>query len=188
MKVCTECRATLDLHKFGEWKDAGGNNIVFNKCKKCMRNTKPLVASKIYSHQKESSLRRGHTPPYYSREWLYRWLVDQELFHELYEQYKTSGYQKNLKPSVDRIDNSIGYTKDNIQLMTWEENNTKGRDERGVPIGKFSESMELICTYDSMSKAAIDIVGTTEGKKNIFNAISRNNKAYGFYWRYLYEC
>jgi hypothetical protein len=46
-------------------------------------------------------------------------------FYELYNNWIDSGYKKSDKPSVDRIDDYKGYSFDNIQLMTWKENNKK---------------------------------------------------------------
>lgn len=43
-------------------------------------------------------------------------------FEKFYSDWKSSGYKKFLKPSVDRIDDYGTYTKDNIQLMTFYEN------------------------------------------------------------------
>lgn len=45
----------------------------------------------------------------------------------LLKNYMMSGYQKDLNPSVDRIDDFRGYVFDNMQLVTWAENNARGR-------------------------------------------------------------
>ena len=87
---------------------------------------KTKLINKIYSAQKASSKKRGHEPPSYTKEWLRQWLLNQHLFHELYKTWSTPiDREKDNIPSVDRIKNGVGYTKDNIQLMTWRENNTK---------------------------------------------------------------
>lgn len=50
-------------------------------------------------------------------------------FWPLYEKWKKSGYKTGLGPSLDRIDPLKGYTWDNVQWMTWDENRAKGRTE-----------------------------------------------------------
>lgn len=43
----------------------------------------------------------------------------------LYNNWKNNNYNKDLTPSVDRINPYKPYLKDNIQIMTWAENNKK---------------------------------------------------------------
>ena len=64
--------------------------------------------------------------PEYSKEEFRKWLYSQPLFFELYNNWVNNEYDKNLTPSVDRINSSISYKMSNIQLMTWHENNIKG--------------------------------------------------------------
>ena len=49
------------------------------------------------------------------------------LIYQMLENYKKNHFDKNLSPSIDRIDDYKDYTFDNMQLLTWEENNVKGR-------------------------------------------------------------
>lgn len=83
------------------------------------------VVTSIYSTQRTSSKARGHELPKYSKEEFGSWLKSQDKFKTLYDAWVASGYKKNLKPSVDRIDVTKGYSFDNIQLLTWKENNQK---------------------------------------------------------------
>lgn len=46
---------------------------------------------------------------------------------KMLKDYKESNYKKDLCPSIDRIDDYKSYTFDNMQLITWKENNDKGR-------------------------------------------------------------
>ncbi len=84
------------------------------------------LTANIYSSQvRASSKHKFKTPNYTSKE-LRIWLFTDPVFYILFEQWRESGYEKDLRPSVDRIDDNIGYTMDNIQLMTWGSNNEKG--------------------------------------------------------------
>ena len=88
------------------------------------RTIKGLIV-RIYLSQKGSSKERGHNPPTYSKEELHVWMTSQSNFKELYDNWIVSGHETDLRPSVDRLINSKGYSFDNIQLMTWRENYLK---------------------------------------------------------------
>jgi hypothetical protein len=83
----------------------------------------------MFNRQVHSSKERDHHKPNYSREWLTKWCLDKSLFHKLYDNWVMSNYDKNLTPSCDRIFFKKPYLKDNIQLMTWKENNAKSHLE-----------------------------------------------------------
>lgn len=46
-------------------------------------------------------------------------------FIRIYKEWVKSGYNKQFKPSLDRIDCKKGYLKNNIQMMSWAENRFK---------------------------------------------------------------
>src|ERR1019366_3715766 len=48
-------------------------------------------------------------------------------FLEKFSAWEASGYPLGLSPSIDRIDNALGYTLDNIQILTQSENASKSR-------------------------------------------------------------
>lgn len=95
------------------------------------RTEKGLLSS-IYDGQKCSSKTRGHNPPSYTKEWLAEWLFSQPHFQEIFDGWITSGYDKDWKPSVDRKDDELGYSKHNIQLITFKENMDKQNDKQRV--------------------------------------------------------
>lgn len=56
------------------------------------------------------------------------WCYNSVSFHEfmrLYKRWKESGHQRKLAPSIDRIDNKIGYVIGNLQWLTQSENSSK---------------------------------------------------------------
>ena len=86
---------------------------------------KNALITQIYKNQKANSLRRGHSHPTYSKQELKDWLFSQPLFHTLYDNWKRLDWQSEYVPSIDRLEDDIGYTMANIQLMTWGENHKK---------------------------------------------------------------
>ena len=56
----------------------------------------------------------------------YKWVLSNDTFKDLFEKYKESGYNRKLAPTIDRIDSSIGYQIDNMQVLTHSENSRKG--------------------------------------------------------------
>ena len=136
MKVCRECNETKSLEEFSKNKQC--KDGITNLCKKCksligieFKKTKVGIIDVIYQSQKASSKKRGHIKPYYTITWLREWMFSQELFHELYNNWYISGYDKYIKPSVDRKNDYLPYTKDNIQLITFGENVKKKRPNYG---------------------------------------------------------
>ena len=92
--------------------------------------TRSGVVGTIYQSQRASSKRRGHPMPEYTVEELRTAVLKMPLFDTLYNDWVASGYEKDLKPSLDRNDDDLPYLKSNITLMTWGENNAKGAADR----------------------------------------------------------
>lgn len=88
------------------------------------RKTIDGVITLMYSHMKYACHKRGHPMPQFTKAWLEEWLLlkNTKTFTFLFSSWVLSGYKKDLKPSVDRKNPEIGYTKRNIRLMTWREN------------------------------------------------------------------
>ena len=131
MKKCSKCGELKSLDSFH--KMASCFDGLYPSCKSCknekdktIRRTIRGVVTELYKKQRWSSKKRRHNMPEYSKEEFRKWLYSQPLFFELYNNWVSSEYDKNLTPSVDRINSSISYKMSNIQLMTWHENNIKG--------------------------------------------------------------
>ena len=85
--------------------------------------------SSIYNHQKRNSRVRGHPPPTYSFEWLAVKSLNCKDYMRIHNFWVDNGCPKHLSPSYDRIRDNDPYTWDNIQIMTWQENEQKSRDD-----------------------------------------------------------
>lgn len=55
--------------------------------------------------------------------------LNSKKFKRLYSEWVKSGFAKQAKPSIDRINAKKPYMEDNIQLLTWCENRYKQRME-----------------------------------------------------------
>lgn len=89
--------------------------------------TKRTLILRIYRNQKIKSKMRGHNPPEYTRDELIDWVMNQDVYHKLFDNYINSGYNIKKIPSIDRLNDDIGYSFGNIQIVTWEENDLKGK-------------------------------------------------------------
>lgn len=60
------------------------------------------------------------------RDSFYCWILNNDTYLTLLDEYEKSGYERRLAPSVDRIESSKGYTIDNIEIVTMSENSRRG--------------------------------------------------------------
>lgn len=99
----------------------------------------------MYNQQKVSSRRRGHAPPSYSLQEFREWLFAQAEWKQLFANWIASGYDRWASPSVDRLDDDLPYTFDNIRLVSYLENHQKGFEERVKKnIGQVVKNKRLI--------------------------------------------
>lgn len=127
-KLCYFCKQRKNKNEF--YKHKGRNDGLSTMCKKCYvvkSNSSTGIIRKIYKEQVRSSRKRKHSVPDYDKKWLTDWLLSKGEYKNIYSRWIESDMKSDLKPSVDRINPLKPYTKDNIQLMTWGENNKKGR-------------------------------------------------------------
>lgn len=61
-----------------------------------------------------------------NRDDFYEWALSSRDFHDLFERWENSGYDRKLSPTVDRIDPNFGYTIENMQWLTHSENSRRG--------------------------------------------------------------
>lgn len=195
-KKCKQC---------GEYKsnfspDKRRDDGLYSYCRDCVNKTTQLyqhtkdgLITKIYSHQRQSSRKRKHKLPSYSLQELRNWCFSQEVFHKLYNDWENSGYNKKLRPSCDRIDNSKNYSLDQLCLMTWQDNHLKasidmksGRLISGNPYKSVEQrnlNGQIIGIYISTQEASRLTGVYQSGISRV--CLGQRNQAGGFLWNFV---
>jgi len=126
-KICNNCKIEKINTSFNKHKR--GKFGLRANCKSCDKHenkqhsrTKNGLISIMYSSQKHTSKKRGHSLPSYTKQQLHNWLLDDWLFNLLFSNWRNCGFITEMKPSIDRLNNNIGYSFNNIQITTWREN------------------------------------------------------------------
>ena len=149
-KQCTSCGEFKLLSEYN--KCSASKDLLTYFCKKCdkdrhtaRKRTKLGLLSEIYSRQKRASKKRHHYPPEYTKDELIYWCINQQIFHELYDNWVLSEYDKWMIPSCDRTDDSMGYSLNRLQLMTWRQNAEKSfKDTRSGKLMSGSKPQKKI--------------------------------------------
>lgn len=151
------------------------------------KKTKKGVLTVAHNHQRELSVRRGHPSPNYSLQQFHDQFLDCPRFDVLYRAWVDSGYNRDQKPSFDRVDCLKPYTLDNLQLMTWSENNAKGREEsiktRSTHVAMFNLNGELLKSFDSI-QAAVEF-SKCDPSTIIRACQGKTDKARKYRWEYI---
>lgn len=195
VKKCTCCKEYKCKKLFGKKK--ANISGLDSWCKKCYaekmdkkRKTKRGVLRKIYDSQIGSSKSRGYALPRYDFNEFLEWALSKEEFHIIFKIWKESGYEKNLVPSVDRLDDYKSYTISNIRIINWKENNDKGNSDRinGInnkqskSIIQLSKDRLFIAEYYSIHEAERQ---TKIPNQNIVKVCKNKRKtAGGYIWKY----
>ena len=195
MKTCTKCKKDKKIHKFSNDKRAiDGHTSVCKKCDKVRsmiyKRSMIGLVSRIYNNQKTVSERRGYAQPKYSMVELREWLLLNKTYIHLHDEWVVSNYKYGLSPSVDRRDDYESYTLDNIQVMTWDENNLKGNvdqingklNKRNVSVSQFTLDGVFVKTYHSLAEASR--VTCISKVSDCVSNPTRNKSAGGYIWRY----
>lgn len=105
-------------------------------------------------------------------------------FDRLFKEWEKSGYNKQLKPSIDRISNKIGYNLSNIQWLTWAENRYKQIMERRSRKGAVVQVLagKKVKCYKSQREAVIQTGLSQSGISMCLNG--KRETCGGYSWIY----
>jgi len=195
MRICVKCSENKELSEYGKFGKSkeyyrGECNVCRRLSGSNYRKTKKGLIAIMYTQQKQSSKRRGYELPDYTKQDFIEWISSQEHFEDLYNVWAESNYDKGLTPSVDRLDDYSSYTLDNIQLITWKENSSKGHLDRKNGINnKHSKAVlqytlngEFVDEYFSISNAKRITGATMQGISRVCNG--NQNTAGGYKWEF----
>ena len=206
MKKCSTCGETKSLSDF--YKNKFKSDGLRPACKSCAillkkeycRSKKGLL-TQIYAAQRSNSKTRLHDLPSYTLQELREWAYSKSEFHELYDNWKSSGYQKALHPSFNRLDNEVSYTLSNLQIVTWAENcrlthKHIAKLQSKAVLQLVKETGEILARFDSTREAQRSTginqarISETCRNKSYINSNGRTcirRAAGGFNWKYVKE-
>ena len=119
--ICKKCSEDKDKSMFTK-------NLAY--CKQCdneraveyRRSLKGRLIQ-MYNDQLKNCKNRNHSLPSYTKDEFLDYMLNYDKYLELHKNWKDSMYKKELSPSIDRIDEYSTYSFENIQVVTWAENN-----------------------------------------------------------------
>ena len=154
------------------------------------RQTYKGLTANLYAKVKERSRRNSKNNAEFTLAEFRIWL-EQTNIHRLFGRWEKCGYKTDRRPSIDRINPLRGYTFENMQVITAEENRSKGDAEEnrskgdaekiilwGKPVCQISFSGVVIATYPNI-KMASQI--TKINKNNISSCVCGKRKTAGGY-------
>jgi hypothetical protein len=196
IKQCSICKINKPVNLFG--KRSLSKDGLRSECKQCKseldlktRRTKQGLIAELFHTQKQKSKKRNMCLPDYNIKSLTDWVLSQNKFHILYENWKENDYSPDLRPSIDRICDYKPYTFNNIQIMTWKQNQEKavkdavsGKTRKTLkPIVQLSLNNKPIKEYYSISQASREL---SINLSSIVNCLKgRYKTSGGFKWKYL---
>lgn len=197
-KACFKCKEIKDASLFGKSKKTLDG--LRSYCKPCDSKLTTLYhrtlkgwLTKTYSRQRKSCIARNHPLPTYSKEELGIWVKKQTNYESLFEDWKNSGYEKDLIPSVDRLDDYKSYSFGNIRLTTWEVNVDKAHSDRVNGINnKYNKAIhqidintgKTINTFFSATEASRQIGYPQSNISRAAVGFNKGKFAYGYKWKY----
>lgn len=106
-------------------------------------------------------------------------------FDRLFKEWEKNNYNKQFKPSIDRINHKKNYSAENIQWLNWAENRYKQTMEGRARKGKVLQLLgaDVLNTFKSQREASIK-TGLPQG--NLSEALNgKRNYCGGYKWKWM---
>lgn len=196
-KKCIKCHVEKQLTMYTKRKISKDGYC--NTCREC-RNDKAKIYHKtkkglfavIYAHQRGHSKDRGHPMPNYTLDELRNKYINDEKFIMLYDNWVYGGYQRDDIPSVDRKNDSLPYTLDNIRMIRFRINYIKSHKDKKNGRLKCERMYRQVFQYTLDGEYLRDFVSGTEASKMLninqsnisHNCIGKRKSAGGYIWSF----
>lgn len=164
--------------------------MTYNEKKQLWRKTKEGLLAKSYSAQLDACRKRNHPAPNYSLDEFRSWVITQPIFDELYVAWVDSGYEKDLIPSTDRLDNSKSYSFDNLQIVTFKQNRENVYIDRKNGVVKTLDKVVIQLTKAGEKVAEYFSLAEAQRATGIFSqnislvANGQRKTSGGFIWKF----
>ena len=192
-KTCTSCNMTLDKQFF--YKRSARKKAISSECKQCLqqraldfKRTKKGWMARAFQAMKQRERKRGHCSIDYNLGDFERYISLNKDFDKLYNKWVKSGYKKSLAPSVDRLEDTLGYSIGNIQITSWKDNNKKSHEynSNGKSVRKYTPVLQyfdgkLVGRFFSIAEAGRKTGIPSKYIQRVVNG--DRNKTCGFEWR-----
>lgn len=137
-KICSKCLLEKIVTEFN--LHSTKYPILKPYCKSCQKEydnyyikTPHGLITSLYKSLKSSSKSRKHPMPLFSKDEFIDWLYKND-YSTIYTNWVLSKYDRNKRPSVDRLEDNKNYFFKNMRLVTWEENDKKYKDSVKIPV------------------------------------------------------
>lgn len=190
MFKCKDCNQEKDRTQFSVNRGARSKS-----CKECNklyminhRKTKIGLLAQIYGDQVKNSKKRGMKAPAYTLKEFQAFAISNPSFNSLYRIWEDSGYVSGFNPSCDRLNDYLPYTFDNIQFVSWKENNTKSHKD--VKEGRYIKTKDrAIAQFDLEGNLIKEWVKIADAEREydvrLADALKRGKITSEFSWKYL---
>lgn len=199
ISICKECIKKYSHKHYRDNKEEINRKRVEYAKEYRQRNKRTKVGwyTKTYGRMKRDNKKKFGLELPFTKDEFIRWIDEnyKEKFNKLFMGYIESDCDKYLNPSIDRIDDYKSYVFDNMQLITWKENDIKG--SKGIKnkvtcaeMGKKFCSKEVIQLDNNkniiMCFSSTHEVGRILGfdPSLIAKACREGFKSKGYYWKY----